>query len=118
MARGLWCIYREKTNLISGQAVEGASVVSVDAIIITSAISPEFSPEAPFRQTQGRRRKFLIDEKFQRVSPPPNGTEGIELMLLDDMSSVPIRIYPILELGVGQQVDLAVSLLEWLTDVM
>src|SRR5205823_4451511 len=62
----------------------------------------------------GCRRVLIIHHESQLVLPPAETAQRIELVLLDHMRRVAVRVSPRVPFGVGQHVDFAVGLLEWL----
>ncbi len=76
------------------------------------------SAQPPPRQLASRRRIGTVDHQPQLVLPAPRRAERVELVLADDVRREPVRVGPGVALGVRQQVDLAMGLLERLGDLL
>ncbi len=105
-----------KSHLVGRQAQKHARVVRIDAGVVADAFDPEFRAEIPFRQLFARRRAIVVDHQPQTVFPTPRAAEGIELMLANHVGGKPIRVRRGGPLGVGQQINFAMGLLERLRD--
>ena len=60
----------------------------------------------------------VIDHESQFILPTASETEGIELMLLEDVGGEPIGVGSRPPFGIGQEINFAMSLLEGLNHFM
>ena len=67
-------------------------------------------------QGAGRGRVGVIYHEAQRVLPAAQDAQAVELVLFEDMGGEAVGIGPRGPLGVGQQIDFTVRLLEGLDD--
>src|SRR5262249_6120119 len=77
---------------------------------------PELGPQVPVRQPLHRPAVARIPHAESRSAPAARLTERPEQVLLHDVAGKPVGIDASLALGVGENINLTMRLLEWLRD--
>src|SRR5687767_11092048 len=113
--RGLYAI---KPHLVRDHPEERTALVRVRAVLRSRPFDPVLGAEAPLWQLPRRRWIRVIDEQAELVLPATGRAERVVLMLPQDVRREPVRVRLRLPLGVREQVDLAVRLLERLANLV
>ncbi|MCY1186111.1 hypothetical protein D9M73_269480 [compost metagenome] len=96
---------------------EGAGFIGVDAEVVAHAIDLEFGAQAIGRQLANGRRVAVVDQQAQGVAPAAASGQGMELVLTQNVRGEAVGVGRSAALGLGQQVDFPVRLLERLGDL-
>ena len=99
-----------KANLVGGQ-------ISIPRLeLIADAVDPKLRPQIPTPQLSHSARALFIPRSDEIGFPAAGLREHAELALTDDMTGESIRIGGGRPFRVGEQIDLAMCLLERLRD--
>ena len=111
-------VERVEADLVGDEAQVRPGVVGVHAVVVADALHPELGPEVVLRQVAGGRRVGVVHHQAERVFPAAQDAQAVELVLLEDVGGEPVGVGAGVPLGAGEQINLPVSLLEGLDDLL
>ena len=107
-----------ESDLVRDEVKIGSALIGVAAKFAAGALDPKLRAQVPRRHQARRRWIFGVNHQAELVLPASRAAECIELVLPQDVSGKTVGIETSLALRVGYHVNLAVRLLERLSNVM